>query len=94
MSEGSSQLLTQPAIPLHSSTYSDGRTVVGCGLTQERKEAANKPKFVDFACDHSEVSIRCSKVLSLLFSVKGQSIRRIGHRRSHPEGALGREGEL
>ena len=57
MSEGSPQLFTQPAIPFDSSTYSDGQTIVGCGLTQEKKEAAQKPRFVDFACSHSEVGI-------------------------------------
>jgi len=30
----------------------------------------------------------------ILISMTGQSIRCIGHRRGHPEGALGREGEL
>ena len=66
MSEGSSQPFTQPGIPLDSSTYSDGQTITGYGLTQERKEAANKPKFVDFACSHSEVGIRCLKIFTTL----------------------------
>ena len=66
MSEGSSQLLTQPVIPFDSSTYSDGQTIVGCGLTQAKKEAVNKPRFVDFACSHSEVGIMCLRVFSTL----------------------------
>ncbi|KAF9778988.1 hypothetical protein BJ322DRAFT_467552 [Thelephora terrestris] len=56
MSEGSLQLVTQPNIPSDSTTYSDGQTLVGCESTQEKKEAANKPRFVDFACSHSEVN--------------------------------------
>lgn len=55
MSEGSSQLFTQPFFPSEASIYSDGDTVVGCGLTQAKKDAVNKPRFVDFACSHSEV---------------------------------------
>lgn len=55
MSEGSFQLLTQPFVSADSTTYSDGQTIIGCGLTQEKKEAAKKPRFVDFACSHSEV---------------------------------------
>ena len=57
MSEGSSQLYTQPFIPSDTSTYSDGCTIVGCGLTQEKKEAEQKPRFVDFACSHAEVDV-------------------------------------
>lgn len=58
MSEGSSQLFTQPLFPPDDSVYSDGITIIGCGLTQEKKNAANKPRFVDFACSHSEVCFR------------------------------------
>ena len=95
MSEGPSQLFTQPAAPFDSSTYSDGLTITGCGLTQEKKEAAKKPKFVDFACSHSEVGIKYFFIFLLLFlSMKGQSIRFIGHGRSHSESALGRQGKL
>lgn len=70
MSEGSPQLLTQPAIPFDSSTYSDGQTVVGRGLTQEKKEAANKPRFVDFSCSHSEVNARCLSMFNGLITCK------------------------
>lgn len=66
MSEGSSQLLTQPCLPSDTSTYSDGHTIVGHGLTQVKKDAASKPRFVDFACSHSEVSVRCLKVFGTL----------------------------
>ena len=57
MSEGSSQLATQPSFHSDSTIHSDGQTIVGCGLTQEKKEAASKPRFVDFACSHSEVGV-------------------------------------
>jgi len=57
MSEGSSQLFTQPLLPSDTSTYSDGHTVIGCGLTQAKKDVVNKPRFVDFACSHSEVGL-------------------------------------
>ena len=66
MSDGSSQLFTQPLFPSDSSTYSDGLTVVGCGLTQSKKDRVNKPRFVDFACSHSEVGVRCPKILRVL----------------------------
>jgi len=66
MSEGSSQLFTQPFFPSDSSTYSDGHTVVGCGLTQEKKDAVNKPRFVGFACSHSEVGAIRLKTLKVL----------------------------
>ena len=94
MSEGSSQLLTQPFLPSDTSTYSDGHTIIGCGLTQAKKDAANKPRFVDFACSHPEVSVRYLKISRLLSSVTGQSICCFGHRRGHPELTLGREGKL
>ena len=66
MSEGPSQLFTQPFFPSDSSTYSDGNTVVGCGLTQAKKDATNKPRFVDFACSHSEASVRYLEVFGVL----------------------------
>jgi len=62
MSEGSSQLFTQPFFPSDSSIYSDGDTIVGYGFTQAKKDAANKPRFVDFACSHSEVDARYSEI--------------------------------
>jgi len=68
MSEGSSQLFTQPFFPPDSSTYSDGNTIVGCGLTQAKKDAANKPRFVDFACSHSEVGVRCFETFRTLIA--------------------------
>ena len=72
MSEGSSQLFTQPLLPPDTSTYSDGHTVIGCGLTQVKKDAVNKPRFVDFACSHSEVEITWLKVSGLSSSITGQ----------------------
>lgn len=68
MSEGSSQLFTQPFFPPDSSTYSDGDTILGCGLTQEKKDAANKPRFVDFACSHSEVGVRRFEIFRTLIA--------------------------
>lgn len=94
MSEGTSPLFTQPLIPSDSTTYVDGGTVVGCRLTQEKKQAAEKPRFVDFACNHSEVGAGCTRILIYLPLVTGQPVRSVGHGRRHPKSALGREGEL
>jgi len=66
MSEGSSQLFTQPFFSSDTSTDSDGQTIVGCGLTQAKKDAVNKPRFVDFACSHSEVGVRCLETFKVL----------------------------
>jgi hypothetical protein len=92
MSEGSSQLLTQPFFPSDTSTHPDGHTIIGCGLTQAKKDATNKPRFVDFACSHSEVGVKPSEIFrtltaynrsidTLYWSQKRSSPRRSGEAR-------------
>lgn len=58
MSERSIQLRTQPGlVDANTSVDSSGYHVTAHGLSQAEKHTKHKPRFAEFACSHSEVSM-------------------------------------
>ncbi|KAF8169773.1 hypothetical protein BJ912DRAFT_861753 [Pholiota molesta] len=56
MSETSAQLRSQISLGAGNiSLDSDGNPIPAIGLTQARKHAKEKPRFIEFACSHIEV---------------------------------------
>lgn len=56
MSEDSIQLRSQVSLGANTSVDSSGNAIPPFGLTQAQKHARNKPRFIEFACSHVEVS--------------------------------------
>ncbi|KAF9533856.1 hypothetical protein CPB83DRAFT_756862 [Crepidotus variabilis] len=56
MSETSIQLKSQRSLPgANTSLDSNGSRIQPMGMTQAQKHARIKPKFVEFACSHTEI---------------------------------------
>ncbi|KAF5391483.1 hypothetical protein D9757_002434 [Collybiopsis confluens] len=56
MSEHSSELRSQISLK-HNSFDSEGNTISLLGLTQAQQAAKSRPRFMDFACNYSEVRV-------------------------------------
>jgi hypothetical protein len=58
MSERSIQLRTQLVLPdANASVDSEGWPIIAHGLSQAEKHVKHKPRFAEFACSHTEVSV-------------------------------------
>ena len=94
MSETSIQLRTQiPSASGNVSVDSNGNSIMALGNTQAQKYAKQKPRFVEFACSHQEVSAISilPQVMDLIMS--GLSICRFSHQCCHSKILLGLESQ-
>ncbi len=94
MSETSIQLRSQASLG-NTSIDSNGNPIIPFGLTQARKHALNKPRFIEFACNYVEVTHHDPIPSHLLmFPIDaGLPLRRFGNQRCDTQGILGQQEE-